>query len=108
VIASDDRQAPAMVAALRDRGVQDVLVLDDASGSGTYGLELASYFARAARSGGLDVVGRASWARRPTIGALARRVARARPGTVYVSGALNAAAGEVVRAAKLLIAAEGR
>ena len=93
VIVRDDRQGPAMAAVLRRGGDRDVFVLDDGTGSATYGLELASYFARAARTAGLEVVGRASWPRTPSLAALATRVERARPDAVYVSGQLDAGAG---------------
>lgn len=89
VIGRDDRQGAVMAGELRRRGVRTVYVADDAAGGPTYGLELAGYFAAAARSAGLRVVGRGSWAGRGGVRALVRRVARARPDAVYVSGDLG-------------------
>ena len=96
VIGRDDRQGTVMVGELRRRGVRTVYVADDAAGGPTYGLELAGYFAAAAGSAGLRVVGRGSWAGRGGVRALVRRVARARPDAVYVSGDLGGGAGPVI------------
>ena len=89
VIARDDLQARAMVSELRSRGQTSVFVLDDAAGATSYGLELASYFAQAARTGGLPVAGRASWGKGGggvQLHRLAHRVACSGAEAVYVSG----------------------
>jgi DNA-binding SARP family transcriptional activator len=96
VIATDADQAAVMAAELHRRGLRRVFVLDDADGTNTYGLTVASYFAAAAARDGLKVVGRASWpGLRPQ--ALSRRVTAARPDVVYVSGLVDAGAGAMIR-----------
>jgi DNA-binding SARP family transcriptional activator/ABC-type branched-subunit amino acid transport system substrate-binding protein len=94
IVATDDRQAQAAVRFLRAHGHSRAFVLDDGDG---YGLSVAGYFAAAARSAGLRVLGRATWgdARRTT--AIVRRVRSARPDVVWVSGLLDNGAGRVVR-----------
>ena len=106
VIARDDLQATAMAAELRRRSRSSVFVLDDAAGAPTYGLELASYFALAARRSGLRVVGRASWARASgpaRLARLARRVTRSGADAVYVSGLLDNGAGKVIRSLRRVL-----
>ena len=93
-----DAQGRAMAEELRARGARSVYVLDDAGGTGTLGLDLASYFAAAARGEGLRIAGRASWGRERSLARLARRVAAARPDAVYVSGQLDSRAGAMTRA----------
>ena len=87
VIARDDGQAAALAAELRSRGARSVFVLDDAAGAVTFGLDMASYFAHAARTAGLRVAGRASWGKggnATRLHRLARRVARSDAVAVYV------------------------
>ncbi len=100
VIARDDLQARAMVSELRSRSQTSVFVLDDAAGATTYGFELASHFAQAARTGGLRVAGRASWGKGGggvQLHRLAQRVARSGAKAVYVSGLLDNGAGAMIR-----------
>jgi ABC-type branched-subunit amino acid transport system substrate-binding protein len=108
IIARDDDQARAMATELRRRGHRNLFVLDDASGSSTLGLQLGSYFASAARSSGLRVVGRASWGGQRRLTAVARRVARSGADGVYVSGELDRGAGSVVRALRRALPTAGR
>jgi branched-chain amino acid transport system substrate-binding protein len=94
-VATDAVQARAMARELRRRGARSVFVLDDAGGTYTEGRRRADQFSAAARAAGLALAGRASW---PRGGDVAGRVARSRPEAVYVAGALDAGAGEIVAA----------
>jgi DNA-binding SARP family transcriptional activator/ABC-type branched-subunit amino acid transport system substrate-binding protein len=94
IVATDDRQAQAAARFLRAAGRRRAFVLDDGDG---YGLSGASYFAAAARSGGLRVLGRATWGSAHRTASLMRRVRRARPDVVWVGGLLDNGAGRVVR-----------
>jgi ABC-type branched-subunit amino acid transport system substrate-binding protein len=94
VVAADDRQAQLAARFLRDRGHRSVFVLDDGD---RYSLNASSYFAAAARSAGLPVVGRATWRGPRQTAAVIRRVRRVQPDVVYVSGLLDNGAGRVVR-----------
>jgi ABC-type branched-subunit amino acid transport system substrate-binding protein len=94
VIATDDRQAQAAARFLRGTGRRRAFVLDDGDG---YGLSVASYFAAAARSAGVRVVGRATWGDSRRTASVVRRVRGARPDVVWVSGLLDNGAGRVVR-----------
>jgi ABC-type branched-subunit amino acid transport system substrate-binding protein len=94
IIATDERQARVAVGFLRRGGHRRTFVLDDGF---RYGLSLAGYFAFAARSSGMRVLGRASWGGPARTAAVIRRVRRARPDVVWVSGLLDNGAGRVVR-----------
>jgi ABC-type branched-subunit amino acid transport system substrate-binding protein len=100
VVAADDRQAQMAARFLRDRGHRSVFVLDDGD---QYSLNAASYFALAARGTGLAVVGRATWRDPRQTAAVIRRVRRARPDVVYVSGLLDNGAGRVVRSLRRVL-----
>jgi DNA-binding SARP family transcriptional activator len=89
VVATDERQAQVAARFLRDRGHRAVFVLDDGD---SYSLNAASYFAAAARAGGLAVVGRATWGRSVP------RLRHTHPDVVWVSGLLDNGAGRVIRA----------
>jgi len=94
VVAADDRQAQMAARFLRGRGHRAVFVLDDGD---RYSLNAAGYFAAAARATRLAVRGRATWrGPRQTAGVI-RRVRRAHPDVVYVSGLLDNGAGRVIR-----------
>jgi DNA-binding SARP family transcriptional activator/ABC-type branched-subunit amino acid transport system substrate-binding protein len=101
VVATDDRQAQMAARFLRDRGHRRVFVLDDGD---QYSLNLASYFAAAARAAGLTVGGRASWQGTRRSEAVIRHVRAARPDVVYVSGLLDNGAGRVVRSLRAALA----
>ena len=95
VVAADDRQAQMAARFLHEHGHRTVFVLDDGD---LYSLNAASYFAVAARRSGLAVLGRATWRGRRQTATVLRRVRRARPDVVYVSGLLDNGAGRVIRA----------
>ncbi len=93
----DDREAAALAALAAHDGARRVAVLDD--GDLRYGGMLAARFAREARRRGLAVVARRSWdPQAPSYAALAGRVARSRPGAVFLGGLLDARGADVVRA----------
>jgi DNA-binding SARP family transcriptional activator len=94
VVAPDDRQAQLAARFLRGRGHRAVFVLDDGD---SYSLNAASYFAVAAHRAGLAVRGRATWRGAGQTAAVIRRVRRAHPDVVYVSGLLDNGAGRVIR-----------
>jgi ABC-type branched-subunit amino acid transport system substrate-binding protein len=94
IIATDDRQAQAAARFLRAKGHRRAFVLDDGDG---YGLSGGGYFAAAARSAGLRVLGRATWGDARRTATIVRRVRNARPDIVWVSGLLDNGAGRVVR-----------
>jgi DNA-binding SARP family transcriptional activator len=94
IVATDDRLARAAVRFLRAHGRSRAFVLDDGDG---YGLSVAGYFAAAARSAGVRVLGRATWGGARRTALIVRRVRAARPDVVWVSGLLDNGAGRVVR-----------
>ena len=100
----DDRLLAAAARYLREHGSRRVFVLYDGPRN-DYGTTAAAYFEAGARATGLTVVGRARWSgRRPD--AVAARVGRARPDTVWVSGLLDNGAGEVVAALRRELGSE--
>jgi ABC-type branched-subunit amino acid transport system substrate-binding protein len=92
--AADDRQAQLAVRFLRDRGHARVFVLNDTD---PYGLTTSNYFAVAARAAGLRVAGRGTWRNAARDARLIRRVRRAAPDVVWLSGELDNGAGRIVR-----------
>jgi ABC-type branched-subunit amino acid transport system substrate-binding protein len=94
LVATDERQAQLAARFLRSRGRARVFVLNDTA---DYGLAWSNYFAAAARRDGLTVVGRGAWRNPARDAPLIRRVRRARPDVVWLSGQLDNDAGRIVR-----------
>jgi branched-chain amino acid transport system substrate-binding protein len=83
-VPADDMQAAGAVIAARDDGARRTFALDDGT---DYGAGIAAQFQAAAPRAGMEPVGSAEWDPGATgYGALARRVARARPDAVFLGG----------------------
>jgi branched-chain amino acid transport system substrate-binding protein len=84
VVAGDDKQGAAGAVVAKDRGATRAVVLVQRAAR-PYSFPLARSFARQARRSGLAVT-TIGYEARPAFGALARRVAGARPEAVYIAG----------------------